>query len=148
MEASDGNGGAASVEVTIAVTDVDEPPAAPGAPAVARSSSDSRSALEVSWTAPDNTGRPAISGYDVRYQEQGALNWTSHPFTGTGTRTTLGGLDQDRPYAVQVRASNDEGTGAWSASGSGSTGANRSRRALPIRTIRPPRAIWSFPRPG
>ena len=54
----DGHGGVASIEVTIAVTDVDEPPAAPDAPTV--DDSDGQM-LVVTWTAPDNTGRPPIT---------------------------------------------------------------------------------------
>ena len=120
--ASDGNGGTGSIGVTISVTDVDEPPAAPGAPSVTRSSTSPRSALEVSWTAPANAGRPAIDDYNVQYREQGATAWTAHAFTGTGTSTTLTGLTEDTIYEVQVQAGNDEGDGPWSDSGTGSPG--------------------------
>ena len=118
---SDGKGGTDAVSVTINVTDVDESPGKPAAPTVARSSTNPKTALDVSWTAPVNTGRPAISDYDVRYRKSGASDWTDHAFTGTGTRTTLGSLLLGTAYEVQVRASNAEGTGDWSDSGAGAT---------------------------
>ena len=110
-----------AISVTINVTDVDEPPGKPAAPTVARSSTNPKTALDVSWTAPVNTGRPAISDYDLRYRKSGASDWTDHAFTGTGTRTTLGSLLLGTAYEVQVRASNAEGTGDWSDSGTGAT---------------------------
>ena len=45
---------------TITVTDENEPPLAPGAPAVGRVVG-SLTSLAVRWTAPDNTGRPRPS---------------------------------------------------------------------------------------
>ena len=81
--------------VTISVTDVNEPPAAPGAPTVTPTSG-STTSLDVSWTAPTNTG--------------------------TGTTTTITGLTASTSYQVQVKAKNDEGDSTWSASGTGSTG--------------------------
>ena len=107
-----------TIAVTINVTDVNEPPPPPDAPTV---SVVSTSSLDVSWTAPDTTGRPAVSGYDVQYQASAADAWTDHPFTGTGTSTTISSLTGGTTYAVQVRAKNDEGDSAWSASGSGTT---------------------------
>ena len=121
---SDGKGGTDAISVTINVTDVDESPGKPAAPTVARSSTSPRTALDVSWTAPVNTGRPAISDYDVQYRKSGASSWTSHAFTGTGTSTSISSLAAATTYEVQVRASNAEGTGAWSDAGTGAT--NRS----------------------
>ncbi len=40
--------------------------------------------LDVSWTAPDNEGRPEILGYDVRYRRQGG--------GGTGSGPTMSRL--------------------------------------------------------
>ncbi len=119
-----------TIEVTINVTDVAEPPAAPSAPTVAANSATPESKIDVSWTAPDMTGKPAISDYDVRYRLSGASNWTDHSFTGTGTNTTLTGLDAGKSYDVQVRATNDEGTGAWSASGTAITMAGGVARSV------------------
>ena len=109
------------VPVTINVTDVNEPPGKPDAPKVWQNPTTPKTELKVSWTAPDMTGKPAISDYDVQYKKSSESTWTSYSFTGTGTTTTLTGLDEGTEYDVQVRAVNDEGDGAWSDSGSANT---------------------------
>ena len=110
-----------TIAVTINVTDVNEPPPAPAKPTVAQNATTPKTKLDVSWTAPDTTGKPDISGYDVQYKKSSDSDWTSHTFSSTGTSTTLTGLDKGTRYDVQVRAVNDEGDGAWSANGQGST---------------------------
>ena len=109
-----------TITVTINVTDVAEPPAAPTI-SVSASSTAPTTKIDVSWTAPDMTGKPAITDYDVQYRLSGDTDWTSHSFTGTGTSTTLTGLTAGKSYEVQVRAVNAEGNGAWSASGTAIT---------------------------
>ncbi|MYJ74549.1 MAG: hypothetical protein F4089_05355, partial [Gammaproteobacteria bacterium] len=106
--------------VAINVTDVDEPPDAPAAPVVAASSA---SSVTVTWTAPDTTGAPAITDYDVRYRILGEADWSDASFDGTATATTITGLAASTTYEVQVRAANDEGMSPWSVSGEGATGA-------------------------
>ena len=103
-----------TISVTINVTDVNEPPDAPAAPTVWQNTATPKTKLDVSWTAPDMTGKPAISDYDVQYKKSADSTWTSHSFTGTGTTTTLTGLDEGTEYDVQVMAKNDEGDSAWS----------------------------------
>ena len=123
VTANDGKGDTDAIAVTISVTDGDERPGKPDAPTVTRSSTSPKTALDISWTAPTNTG-PAITDYDVQYRKQGAEGWTAHSFTGTGTSTSISSLESATTYEVQVRASNADGAGAWSDSGTGST--NRS----------------------
>ncbi len=119
VEADDGRGAAASIDVTIYVADVDEPPQAPARPRV--EPGDSKS-LTVTWTEPANTG-PGVDGYDVQYRKSGSfLPW---PHDGDGATATITDLDLNTRYEVQVRATNDEGTGAWSSSGFGATSANQ-----------------------
>ena len=121
VRAQDSKGGSATIAVEITLTDENEPPGRPAAPTVTASSN----TLSVRWTAPENTG-PAISDYDVQYRETGG-SFTDWPHTGTSTTTAITGLTENTRYEVQVRATNDEGTGDWSPSGSGttsSTGAN------------------------
>ena len=106
------------VMVTINVTDVDEPPLAPAAPTLSVDPDSPKTALDVSWTAPDNTGRPDITDYDLRYRVENATGWTDHPVTGTTTsRESQRPRDRNFDYEVQVRATNAEGTGDWSDSG-------------------------------
>ena len=113
---------AATKAVTISVTDVDEPPSAPGMPTVSATAG-STTSLDVGWTAPADTGRPAIDDYNVQYRIGTTGSFTSHSFSGTGISTTIAGLTADTSYQVQVQAHNDEGDSAWSASGTGSTNA-------------------------
>ncbi len=115
VRAQDGKGGSATIAATITLTDENEPPGRPAAPTVTASSN----SLSVRWTAPGNTG-PAISDYDVQYRTTGG-NFTDWPHTGTNTNTTITGLTANTSYEVQVRATNGEGTGDWSPSGSGTT---------------------------
>ena len=118
VKADDANGGTDTVEVTITVTDVAEPPAAPGAPTVAAAAG-STTALDVAWTAPANDGKPAIEHYDVQYRAGSSGGFTAGPQDVAGTAATIASLTAGTEYEVQVRATNDEGDGAWSASGSG-----------------------------
>ena len=121
VKADDGNGGTDTVAVTITLADAVEIPLAPGMPAVSATSG-STTSLDVSWTAPVNTGRPALSGYKLQYRQGSSGGWTDHTHSGTGTSATIASLTPSAAYEVQVRAVNADGDGAWSASGSGTTG--------------------------
>ena len=123
VTADDGNGGRSSVTVSITVTDADEPPSAPAAPRV-RATAGSTTELEVSWTAPSNTGKPAIASYDVQYREGSSGEWRNGPQEVTGTSSSLTGLSPGTAYEVRVRGTNAEGDGGWSSSGRGTTTAN------------------------
>ena len=117
---ADGQGGSDSITVTIAVTDDDtEAPGTPAAPTVTGESSGS---VAVAWTAPDNAG-PAITDYDLRHREGTSGAFTDFAHAGDATSATITGLNPGTSYEVQVRATNDEGTGPWSASGTRSTSA-------------------------
>ena len=121
VKADDGNGGTDTVTVTIAVTDVDEPPGQPAAPTVTATAG-STTSLDVTWTAPTNTG-PAIASYDVQYRAGTSGNFTDGPQNVTGTSAAIGSLAADTSYEVQVRATNAEGDGDWSVAGTGRTAA-------------------------
>ena len=112
----------AAQTITVTVTDVSgEAPGKPAAPAVAAASVTS---LNVSWSAPDNAG-PAITDYDYRHRTSPDGSWTEVTDTAiTALSATIGSLAENTSYDVQVRATNDEGTGAWSDSGTDSTDAN------------------------
>ena len=119
-----------TIAVTINITDVSEPPARLSAPTVAVNGTTPTTKLDVSWTAPTMTGKPAVTDYDVQYRKSGDSTWTSHSFTGTGTSTTLTGLTAGKSYEVQVRATNDEGTSSWSLSGAAITDASNVTRSI------------------
>ena len=109
----------ATQELTITVTNVNEPPAKPAIPTVTAVTATPTS-LNVSWTAPENTG-PAITDYDVQYRAGTTGAFTDANYEGTTTSTTLTGLTVGTTYDVQVRARNTEGDGPWSNSRSAAT---------------------------
>ena len=119
VKADDGNGGTDTVTVTITVTDVDEPPGQPAAPSVSATAG-STTSLDVTWTAPSNTG-PAITSHDLRYREGSSGNFTDGPQDVTGASAAIGSLAPGTAYQVQVRATNAEGDSDWSFSGTGQT---------------------------
>ena len=114
VEASDGKL-AATVEVTIRVTDVPAP-GRPDAPIVAGGTEQ----VSVSWSAPSNEG-PAITSYDLRYRASSDNEWTELKALGAVSAHTITGLDAGTTYSVQVRAESSEGAGEWSESGEGTT---------------------------
>ena len=118
VTASDGSA-SNTAPVVVAVTDVDEAPGKPAAPTVT-ATANSRTSLDVSWSAPTNTG-PSISGYDLRYRAGTSGSWTNGPQDQTGTSASIGSLTAGTAYQVQVRATNAEGDGGWSDSGVGTT---------------------------
>ena len=121
VRASDGTNNT-DATVTVTVADVDELPGEPAAPTFGATTGTS---IEVHWTAPANTG-PAITDYDLRFRRGTSGGWdTSHDHTGTARTATLTGLTMGATYLVQVRATNAEGTGAWSASGAATATSNR-----------------------
>ena len=123
LTATDSSGFTDSIALTITVRDVSEPPSAPDAPTVSRTAGSESSSLDISWTAPDNTGKPDIASYDLRYRSAAASEWTDGPEDQTGGASQITGLSANTAYEVQVRATNDEGDSAWSTSGEGTTGA-------------------------
>ena len=102
--------------LTVRVTDEREPPEVPEAPTFSGETADS---VEVSWSEPDNTG-PEITGYEVWYRAQGKP-FTRAQHQGPGRTLTLSDLESGTVYEVQVRATNEEGTGDWSPLGEGMT---------------------------
>ena len=112
--AQDSDGESDSVAVTIAVTDRNEPPDAPAAPTFTSVTDES---VTVNWTPPSTAGRPDITSYDLRYRAGTSSSFTDGPQDTTDTTATISGLSPNIAYHVQVRATNDEGDGPWSASG-------------------------------
>ena len=119
VRASDGTD-SDTVAVTIDVTDVDEPPVPPGAPAVAATPGTDDS-LDVAWAAPANVGKPAITSYDLHYRPGTAGNWIDGPQDVATTSAAIPDLSPRTSYQVEVRATNAEGDSDWSSHGTGST---------------------------
>ena len=128
VKVEDGSGGSATIAVTLNVTDRNEPPLAPDAPTVAATTG-SATSLDVSWTAPSNTGRPEITFYDLQYKKTIDSTWADGPLDVAITSASIPGLVAETSYDVQVRVINDEGIGPWSQSGTGTT------TALPAVTV-------------
>ena len=136
VRAEDDRGADGTVAVTVEVGNVDEPPDTPENPTV-ESEAGSKTNLSVRWDAPSNIGRPAITGYDLRYREAASGNWTDGPQDRSGTSATITGLEEGTDYLVQVRASNSEGDSPWSGSLLGRPGA-APLRATVVSAPRPP----------
>ncbi len=126
----------ATIEVDIIIADVLEPPSKPAAPTVTRNSADPESSLDATWIAPDMTGKPPVTDYDVRYRAEGRATWSVSPFRGTNTSDTLANLSDSALYYVQVRAYNDEGVSPWSDSGKQQTSKYNGPPTFPGSTTR------------
>ena len=120
VRADDDHGGTARIVVTVNVEDVAEKPTTPAAPRVSAGTSDG---LDVAWRKPGLNGGPDIVGYKLRRQVRGVDPWIQTTPSGTGTTASIGGLEEDTEYAVQVRALNGETPSDWSDAGFGRTGA-------------------------
>ena len=114
VKADDNRGGTDTIAVTLDVTDQVETPLAPAPPSVTPTAGVTDS-LDVVWASPDNIGRPEVTSYDLRYKLQGSNPWVNGPQDVSDTNATIGGLSAGTEYAVQVRATNDDGDGEWSA---------------------------------
>ena len=105
VKADDGNGGTATIAVTISVTDVNEP-VGPATDLRVRAGDQQ---VTLRWTAPANTGGDPITDYE--YEQDGSGSWSS---TGsTGTSYTVRNLTNGQTYTFRVRAvygSNVSGT--------------------------------------
>ena len=124
VKADDSNGGTDTIAVTINVTNMAEKPLMPARPSV---SSGSTMSVNVMWNAPSNTGRPAITSYDLRYKKSSDTGWSDGPQGVTATNTSIGGLEENTEYQVQVLATNSDGDGPWSQPGTGRTNVQGNR---------------------
>ena len=102
-----------SIAVTINITDVLETLSVPAAPTVTQRAGTADS-LDVTWTEPATNGGPPITDYDVQHSVSGTSTWTSWDHNGSHRFATIRGLSSGTTYAIEVRATNDEGTSAWS----------------------------------
>ena len=69
--------------------------------------------ISVTWSAPDNNGGSAVTGYDVNYTVDGVHSWERAHNDQLGTNATISDVSNAVDYVVAVRANNGVGTGAW-----------------------------------
>ncbi len=120
VTATDSDGLAASIGVTVTVTDVaDTPPGQPDAPGFIKVK---ETRFRITWTAPA-AGSSPITGYGIQYKlasaEDSAYADVKPTPTGTGTGYNLVNrsgqtIAKETSYTVRVRARNTEGWGPWS----------------------------------
>ena len=102
------NGQAAEVNLTINVTDVDEPPLAPVNPQVTNITD---TGFTVTWEAPDNIGRPAITEFELKSHNPDSTVTTHKTPDGTTYSINLSSLETGTTYDLTLRGRNDEGDG-------------------------------------
>ena len=126
----DGNGGTATIVVSLTIDDLDEPPLTMAAPAL---NAKTATTIAVSWTRPNNAGRPDLTKIHLQYRENGSTDdWTSKDFA-SADEVEISDLEVAVAYAFQVRAENAEGLATWSASAIGST----AEKAVPVSPAAP-----------
>ena len=109
-----------TVNLTNECTSAGEPPCAPGRPGV---SSASDTSLRITWFTPRTPTGEAVTGYELHYRElETDDSWTQELLGGTDRSHIIENLTNGTEYEVQVRASNGNGTGEWSLSGTGTPG--------------------------
>ncbi len=100
-----------TIELTVNVTDVTEPPGQPAPPWLRATSSRE---LTATWNEPANTG-PAISGYDLEYRRDNSGDtYTRESVSASPRSHTIDNLSASTAYEVRVRAKNADGPGEWS----------------------------------
>ena len=102
------NGQAAEVNLTINVTNVDEPPLAPVNPQVTGITD---TGFTVTWEAPDNTGRPAITEYEVKSEHPNSAVTTHKTPDGATLTISLSSLEPGITYSLTLKGRNNDGDG-------------------------------------
>ena len=103
------NGQAAEVNLTIDVTDDDEPPLAPVNPQI---TSLTDTSFTVTWEAPDNTGRPAITEFELKSEAPDSTVTTHKTPDGATHSISISSLDPGTTYDLTLKARNADGDGA------------------------------------
>jgi hypothetical protein len=87
------------------------PGVVPGAPTGLTAARGAGDTVDLSWTAPDEAGDPALTGYRVDYALDGVAQT---PVDVTGTTATLSGITDDQELTATVTAVNEAGDSAAS----------------------------------
>ncbi len=89
------------------------PVTAPGAPTNVSANATSPTSARVTFNPPANNGGAAVTGYTARCEStNGGASQTA---TGSASPVNVSGLTPDKSYACDVRATNNVGSGSWSA---------------------------------
>ena len=78
-----------------------------------RATADGQNAIDLSWSAPSNTGGNPVTGYLIEVSDDGRVTWDTL-VANTGSAATSyehTGLSPNRAYTYQVSAITSEGTG-------------------------------------
>ena len=102
------NGQAAEVNLTINVTDGEEPPLAPVNPQV---TSITDTGFTVTWEAPDNTGRTAITEFELTVEKPDSTVTTHKTPDGSTHSISLSDLQPGTTYDLTLKARNTDGDG-------------------------------------
>ena len=116
VQDSTGNGNTASNTVTVTVTGssvVVPTVTAPGVP-TGLTATAGNTQVDLSWTAPSDTGGRTITDYKIEYRTSGG-SWTVfNDGTSTSTSATVIGLTNGQAYQFRISATNNIGTGSAS----------------------------------
>ena len=98
---------------------------APGPPTQLSATADGQTIINLSWTAPTNTGGAPITGYQIEVSPNGTSNWSDLEANTTATATTYAhtGLSAGMTRHYRVRAINSVGPGQPSTTDDATTGA-------------------------
>ena len=121
VRADDGKGGHDTLDVTINLTDVDEPPGQPDPVTFSNVASDS---FTMAWTMPANSG-PEIENYEARYGPGEDGPWQPAEFPADVFKWDETGVTPNSTQYASVRAYNAEGWGEWSETASVKIVSNR-----------------------
>ena len=101
-----------------ALPDPSEAPGAPTGVEVAVSGEDG-DALDVSWTAPEESGSSDVTGYVVQWKSGDDDYSEDNQSSADDTSASVGELTQGDTYTFRVAAVSDDGRGDWSDEASG-----------------------------
>lgn len=99
---------------------------APGAPTGLAATAASSSQVNLSWTAPSNSGSSAITGYKIERSTDSGTSWSAIQSNTGSTSTTYSdsGLAASTTYTYRVSAINSAGTSTPSSTAAATTLAN------------------------
>ena len=96
----------------VASATTDPPAGAPGPPVGLGAAADGDTAIDLSWTAPSDTGTSAVRGYRIEMSNDAGTSWTILVANTTATTYKHTGLDPGTTRYYRVRAINGTGAGA------------------------------------